>query len=252
MLASARLRAAAAVVVCVLPLLARCAAAMAATPTGTHPGAPSTQLNGTREGTSTIRLLVSADVRRVQSVVDCWTSAGEWVQLPGAPQGTDPWTWVPRRRCAQPLPHVVPGALCATHVGSRLLFIGDSMSAQNYGVMVSLARAGAPLWASRVVARTQPPANFTNLTCDDHRAAPPRQAGCVSTVECGGHTAIAFVRNDHLLPVAARSWDPAKNVLLHPTRAALAAWRPTLVVLNRGAHYTSDDRFRKGLVAAVA
>lgn len=173
-----------------------------------------------------------------QHVVDCWT-----LETPGSPASTDKWTWVPADSCEPQLPTIAPADWCRIHDGARVLFIGDSLSGENFNGAVALARAhGEPVAA-----------NSTNaIDCGERMNERPHAPGCKAAVVCGGRAVVGYVRNDHLTPVRARSWDPGRNVLLHPMDATLVAWRPSIVVLNRGAHYTPNRTYRAGLVAALA
>lgn len=131
------------------------------------------------------------------------------------------------------------------HDGVRLLLIGDSLTAQNFWATLRLARhAAARVNASSVRMRER------EIACDSRPNAAPRIVGCTAVTVCDGRAAVAFVRNDYLVPVRKRLYRPAE--LLHPLGDALAGWQPTHVLLNRGAHWMADKRFADGLVKALA
>ena len=182
-----------------------------------------------------------------QAAADCW-AVGQWRSVSGSTVAADRWTWVPTRRCSLPLPPLTRTDWCRVHDGHRLLIVGDSLSLQHMRATIRLAGpatepGGGPI-AERLEDRT--------IRCATRKDLYPYQPGCITARVCDGRVAVGYVRNDHLLDVRGRMWRPyPANVLMHQWRSALDLWKPTHVILNRGAHYVRDERFRKGLEEAL-
>ena len=186
------------------------------------------------------------EVSQLQRTLDCW-SVGSWKKVPGVATVSDPWTWVPSHTCNPPLPMLDGASWCRRHTGMRLLFVGDSLSGNHYEATVQVGQRAQV---------TVPLAGHTTdaipLRCDSRPRLSPRKKGCESVRVCGGTVALGYIRNDHLLDVTQRAWKPyPTNVLVHPWNDALAHWHPTHVILNRGAHYTGDKKFERGIADAL-
>jgi hypothetical protein len=196
-----------------------------------------------------------ASLACVQRLVECWGN-GSWVHynmLPEARRTTraDPWVWVPSPACAAvPLPRPSRDDWCALHAGARLLFVGDSISGQMYTatkkwltMRPQTVRDGPPV-----------PVEPLDVECASDTTLMPHIPGCDGFTACADASVrVAFVRNDWLhLGVTRRTFKPVPvNVMMHPVHAAIAALRPTHVLLNRGAHFTEDGPFVEGVTAAL-
>ena len=91
------------------------------------------------------------------------------------------------------------------------------------------------------------------IACASNASITPFIAGCAAVSLCGATVLLGVVRNDHLAMEALnREWFPYPvNVMLHPVHDALAALAPTLILLNRGAHYAPDSNFSSGVLRAL-
>ena len=145
-----------------------------------------------------------------------------------------------------PFPDVESQNTCSTLAGERLLILGDSLSGHFSNTLVSLANV------------TQRPTRPVKILCESNpHVAPAGQVGCWAVeADCGRGSSVlvAFVRTDHLnLSLTARRWRSYPvNVLEHPVGAVFDSFRPTLILLNRGAHYAPDVEYVQGWEAALA
>jgi hypothetical protein len=154
----------------------------------------------------------------------------------------DPWIWVPDDACDLPLPMLSAAMFCASLAGQRVLLVGDSITGQFYYNVGSFVESHGLRSGS------------TTVACDSHPELSPGEQGCSGMKICNGAAELVFVRNDHLrLRQRVRDWrDYPVNVLLHPISMVLSSMRPTIVIMNRGAHFSPDEEYLPGLQDAVA
>ena len=129
-----------------------------------------------------------------QALMDCWTNiAGAWVEASGDVPGTglDAWTWVPAAGCAVQLPPLTHAKWCDAHDGSKLLFVGDSLSTEQYRATLAFFAAADDVGSATAAAGICSPGPVP-VECDQQRLS--CQAECV----CGGRALVAFIRNDLL------------------------------------------------------
>jgi len=153
---------------------------------------------------------------------------------------TDEWLWTPADAAcsARLLQNLTRESWCTAHAGARLLLVGDSLSMQHYDAAMLLV--GDP----------KTDKNAARGGCDA-----PSEWGviCHAMAVCNGSVILAAVRSDHLvLDAPAFSFDTARNVMQYPVAPLLAAMQPTLVLLNRGAHWVEDNELLRGLESTIA
>lgn len=221
----------------------------------TRPAALRGKLEALRAAAA-VKCPAPASLACVQRLVECW-GEGSWEHYNtlgsgvGSTTSADPWVWVPSPACAEvPLPLPSRGDWCTLHAGARLLFVGDSITEQTFaatkrwlGMPQQSAGDGPPV-----------PLGPLNVECASNKRAVPHVRGCDGFTACANASVrVAFVRNDWLhLGVTRRTFQPRPiNVMMHPVHAAIAALRPTHVLLNRGAHFAEDGPLVEGVTGAL-